>query len=500
MLPETFFIKMALQRTLVSLVLLASVAVSLAQPGLNLPPSGMSGFARGRVEDVRRVGVMLSPVARAKFREPRASIAVVDREYVITFHQNTPPETVTEMARQLHANEHVQVKVVGNYAHGWKGFAFKVARQSPADTAALLESILITPDVKVGEANQIISKSRPRPRHFVKAPTDTPEAPPADTPKEPEKTEPSEPTTPTEPAPAPKEPLPPCPVLKNTDSTEVKKVASPNWGLQRIDSRDALSKDYEYASAGAGANVFIVDTGVQIDHPEIVGRAFAVGAGGFDAFGGDGLDGHGHGTHCAGTVGGTTTGVAKSATIYSVRVLDEQGSGSIATLVDGLNHVANSNLTNRIASMSLGGGRADALNEAVEAAVKAGVLVIVAAGNEASPACEVSPASAPSAVTVGAHDVKSQMAGFSNYGSCVDIFAPGVGIYSSTIPNTYATWSGTSMATPHVAGVAARLWGKGVCSNNVECAEALRCLGTSGSVTGLDSDSPNLMLYIPPGV
>jgi hypothetical protein len=140
----------------------------------------------------------------------------------------------------------------------------QVARQSPADTAALLESILITPDVKVGEANQIISKSRPRPRHFVKAPTDTPEAPPADTPKEPEKTEPSEPTTPTEPAPAPKEPLPPCPVLKNTDSTEVKKVASPNWGLQRIDSRDALSKDYEYASAGAGANVFIVDTGVQV--------------------------------------------------------------------------------------------------------------------------------------------------------------------------------------------------------------------------------------------
>lgn len=132
-------------------------------------------------------------------------------------------------------------------------------------------------------------------------------------------------------------------------------------------------------------------TGVQIDHPEIAGRAFAVGKGGFDAFEGDGTDGHGHGTHCAGIIGGKTTGVAKNTTIYSVRVLDEMGSGTIATLVDGLNHVANSKLPNRIASMSLGGGLAEALNEAVEAAVKAGVLVIVAAGNEAGPACEVSP-------------------------------------------------------------------------------------------------------------
>jgi subtilisin family serine protease len=132
-------------------------------------------------------------------------------------------------------------------------------------------------------------------------------------------------------------------------------------------------------------------TGVQIDHPEIAGRAFAVGKGGFDAFEGDGTDGHGHGTHCAGIVGGNTTGVAKNTTIYSVRVLDEMGSGTIATLVDGLNHVANSKLPKRIASMSLGGGLAEALNEAVEAAVKAGVLVIVAAGNEAGPACEVSP-------------------------------------------------------------------------------------------------------------
>lgn len=109
-------------------------------------------------------------------------------------------------------------------------------------------------------------------------------------------------------------------------------------------------------------------------------------------------------------------------------------------------------------------------------------------------------ASAASAVTVGAFDSEDARASFSNYGRCVDIWAPGVAIYSSTIPNTYATWSGTSMATPHVAGVAARLWSKGVCTTNVECAEALRCLATTGLVTGLDAASPNLMLYVPPGV
>jgi len=176
------------------------------------------------------------------------------------------------------------------------------------------------------------------------------------------------------------------------------------------------------------------------------------------------------------------------------------GSGTIATLIDGLNFVTNSKLPRKIASMSLGGGLAESLNKAVEAAVKAGVLVIVAAGNEDSDACEVSPASAPSAVTVGAVDLNDERAYFSNWGKCVDIFAPGVAINSSTIPSTYDSWSGTSMATPHVAGVAARLWAKGVCSTNIECAEAIRCLGTSGVVTGLDAASPNLMLYIPPGV
>lgn len=444
---------------------------------------------------MRRVGVMLSEPARAKFREPRASIAVVDREYVITFHADTPAETVTEVARQLHANDHIQMKVVGNYEQGWKGFAFKVARQAPEETARLLDSLLLIREVKVGEANQIVTKSRPpRARRTVRAPHQM-DAPPADT-TEPEKTAPA----PETPAPPAKAPLPECLPLKGMDTPEHEHKTSPNWGLRRIGSRDNLTAEYEYANNGYGASVFVVDTGVQVDHPEIAGRAFAVGKGGFDAFEGDGTDGHGHGTHCAGIVGGNTTGVAKNTTIYSVRVLDEMGSGTIATLVDGLNHVANSKLPKRIASMSLGGGLAEALNEAVEAAVKAGVLVIVAAGNEAGPACEVSPASAPSAVTVGAHDVKNGMASFSNYGSCVDIFAPGVAIYSSTIPNTYATWSGTSMATPHVAGVAARLWAKGVCTTNIECAEALRCLGTTGAVTGLDADSPNLMVYCPPGV
>jgi len=291
--------------------------------------------------------------------------------------------------------------------------------------------------------------------------------------------------------------------LNNTDAKSTTHQKSPpNWGLDRVDTRQSksLTNDYEYTSNGYGANVFVVDTGVQFDHKELKGRTFGIGAGGFDAFGGDATDGHGHGTHCSGIVGGITTGIAKNVTIYSVRVLDEMGSGTIATLIDGLNFVTNSKLPRKIASMSLGGGLAESLNKAVEAAVKAGVLVIVAAGNEDSDACEVSPASAPTAVTVGAVDLNDERAYFSNWGKCVDIFAPGVAINSSTIPSTYDSWSGTSMATPHVAGVAARLWAKGVCSTNIECAEAIRCLGTSGVVTGLDAASPNLMLYIPPGV
>jgi len=470
------------QRSLLVLVVLATtIAASVAQPGLGLPPAGASGFARGKADDVHRVSALISEPAKAKFVQPRANAAIVDREYVITFDQGSSPETVTEVARSLHEGPtNVQLKYVGNYAQGWKGLVFKVPRQSPEETAALLNNLLVHSDVRVGEANQIVTKFNRRLRA---------DAPEGDKASPPASLLPDQQVT--------------CKPINLTDSNSTTHQKSPlNWGIDRVDTRQtkSLNMDYEYSSNGYGANVFVVDTGIQFNHKEIKGRAFGIGAGGFDAFGETATDGHGHGTHCSGIVGGATTGIAKNVTIYSVRVLDDMGSGTIATLIDGLNHVTNSNLTKKIASMSLGGDFAQAMNDAVEAAFKAGVLVIVAAGNEDQDACQVSPASAPSAITVGAVDSDDDRAYFSNWGKCVDIFAPGVAINSSTIPSTYDSWSGTSMATPHVAGVAARLWAKGVCNTNIECAEAIRCLGTKGVVTGLDAASPNLMLYVPPGV
>lgn len=231
------------------------------------------------------------------------------------------------------------------------------------------------------------------------------------------------------------------------------------WGLDRIDQRALpLNGTYTYEANGSGVTAYIIDTGVRTDHVEFGGRALR----GFDAFGGTSEDCNGHGTHVGGTVGGTLYGVAKNVTLVGVRVLDCNGSGTTSGVVAGMDWVAANASGASVANMSLGGGGSVAIDDAVTRMFNAGVPVIVAAGNgdrlgRQQDACNSSPARAANAYTVGATTNTDAKTSWSNFGNCVDIFAPGASITaawhtSSTATNTI---SGTSMASPHVAGVAA---------------------------------------------
>ncbi|TFV65726.1 S8 family peptidase [Blastococcus sp. CT_GayMR20] len=247
------------------------------------------------------------------------------------------------------------------------------------------------------------------------------------------------------------------------EAAEIKTQSpTPSWGLDRIDQRNAVTSTsaFSYASTGAGVTAYIIDTGIQTANLDFGGRATS----GFDAFGGTGLDCNGHGTHVAGTVGGTEYGVAKDVSLVAVRVLDCNGSGTTSGVIAGVDWVTRSHPAGRpaVANMSLGGGASTALDTAVANSINSGVTYAVAAGNGNArgvpqDACKSSPARVPAALTIGATDSKDAAASWSNYGGCVDLFAPGVGITSDWYTSTTATntISGTSMATPHVAGVAA---------------------------------------------
>ena len=268
------------------------------------------------------------------------------------------------------------------------------------------------------------------------------------------------------------------------------------WGLDRIDQADRpLDTLYHYNSAGSGVNAFIIDTGIRPDHVEFSGRlspgytAIADGRGTTDC--------NGHGTHVAGTVGGSIWGVAKLVALTPVRVLDCRGSGSWSGVIAGIDWVANTTARPAVANMSLGGGKSTSVNAAVAGAVAKGVTMVVAAGNSSADACNYSPASEPSAVTVGATTSADARASYSNYGSCVDIFAPGSSITSAwnSSSNASNTISGTSMASPHVAGVAALVSEANPTASPAAIASFLVNTGTANRLGSVGTGSPNLLLY-----
>lgn len=268
------------------------------------------------------------------------------------------------------------------------------------------------------------------------------------------------------------------------------------WGLDRIDQRDLpLSGSYTYDTDGSGVTAYIIDTGILFGHVEFGGRATT----GYDAVtsGGTAADCNGHGTHVAGTVGGATYGVAKQAALVAVRVLGCSGSGSTSGVIAGIDWVTNNAIKPAVANMSLGGSFSASLNTAVANAVAAGVTFAVAAGNENTDACTRSPASAPNAITVAATTSGDARASYSNFGSCVDLFAPGSSITSAWYTSTTATntISGTSMASPHVAGVAALYLAANPGSAPTAVAAAVTGGATSAKVTSPGTGSPNLLLY-----
>jgi subtilisin family serine protease len=267
------------------------------------------------------------------------------------------------------------------------------------------------------------------------------------------------------------------------------------WGIDRIDQVNLpLSGSYEYLGTGSGVHAYIVDTGINAAHSEFTGRV----GNGYDFIQNDSTpqDGNGHGTHVAGTVGGTTYGVAKNVTLHGVRVLDNAGSGTTAGVVNGINWVATNAIKPAVANMSLGGGYSASLNNAVTAAVNSGVTFAVAAGNEDQNACNVSPASAPAAITVAASDNTDTRAYFSNFGSCVDVFAPGVNITSAwhTSNSATNTISGTSMASPHVAGAVAVYLGLNPSATTSAVASWVTGNASENKISDVQG-SPNLLLY-----
>ncbi len=279
--------------------------------------------------------------------------------------------------------------------------------------------------------------------------------------------------------------------------TTVDTQSPATWGLDRIDQRNLpLTNSYTYNATGSGVKAYIIDTGIRFSHTQFGGRAVS----GYDAVdGGSADDCNGHGSHVAGTVGSTTYGVAKSVQLVGVRVLNCQGSGTTSGVISGVDWVTGNHLAGQpaVANMSLGGGASTSLDNAVNNSINDGVTYVVAAGNSNANACNSSPARVAAAVTVGSTTSSDARSSFSNYGTCLDIFAPGSSITSTWHTSNTATntISGTSMASPHGAGVAALYLQGNPSAAPSTVRNAIVGSATQGVLSGVGSGSPNLLLY-----
>ncbi|MEV1315558.1 S8 family serine peptidase [Micromonospora arborensis] len=275
----------------------------------------------------------------------------------------------------------------------------------------------------------------------------------------------------------------------------------PSWGLDRIDQRNLpLNSSYTYPNTASNVRAYIIDTGVLYGHNDFGGRAVS----GYDAVdGGSADDCNGHGTHVAGTVGGSAYGVAKGVQIVGVRVLNCQGSGTNAQVVAGIDWVTANAVKPAVANMSLGGGANSSIDTAINNSINSGITYAVAAGNGNAlgvrqNACNYSPARVASAITVGATQNNDAAASFSNFGTCVDILAPGVNITSAWYTGSSATntISGTSMASPHVAGAAALALSGNPSWSPQQVRDYLVNNSTPNVVTNVGTGTPNQLLYV----